>query len=85
MHMYARTCFILTKRFAMHEPLTFAQRHHSGILMTGGGGGGGGGLTEVHILFPENPNFRICLPKSIPAFLAYPKNSHTNSKLLCYC
>ena len=45
------------------------------------GGRGGGGLTEVHILYPKNPNFGIFLPKKHPYILAYPKNSHTNSKL----
>ena len=35
-----------------------AQGPHSHILMTGEGGS-----TEVHILYPKNPNFRIYLPK----------------------
>ena len=35
-------------------------------------GGGVGGPTEVHILCPKNHNFRICLPKKITTFLAYP-------------
>ena len=50
------------------------QGPHSDILMTGG-------LTVVHILYPKKPNFRICLPKKIPTFLAYPKKSHTSRKL----
>ena len=50
-----------------------------------GGGGGGGGPTEVHILYPKNTNFRICLPQNPYVSIAYPKKSHTNSKLhLCY-
>ena len=31
--------------------------------LQGGGGGEGGSLTEVHISYPKNLNFRICLPK----------------------
>ena len=44
------------------------QGPHSHILMTGVGG-----PTEVHILYPKNPNFRICLPKKIPNFFSIPK------------
>ena len=29
--------------------------------------------TEVHILYPKNPNFRICLPKKNPTFFSIPK------------
>ena len=36
-------------------------------------GEGGGGLTEVHILYPKNHNFRICLPKKVTTFLSIPK------------
>ena len=42
---------------------------HSDILRMGGGG-----PTEVHIIYPKNPNFRICLPKKIIMFLVYQKN-----------
>ena len=50
----------------------------------------GGGPTEVHILYPQKPNFRIfVLPppqKKIPQktftyVFSIPKNSHTSSKL----
>ena len=34
-----------------------------------------GGPTEVHILYPKNDNFIICLPKKSLLFLAYPKKS----------
>ena len=44
-------------------------------MMGGGRGGRGGGVTEVHMLYPKNPNFRICLPEKIPTFLAYRKKS----------
>ena len=53
------------------------EKSHSDILMMGmggGGGGRGGGPTEAHILYPKNPNFRICLPKKVPTILAFPKN-----------
>ena len=39
------------------------------------GEGGGGGPTEVHILYPKNHNFRICLPKKITTFFSIPKKS----------
>ena len=70
---------------------------HSHILMMGGGGGGI--QLRFNLYSPKNPNFRICLPKKIPTFLACPKNPsvflhqqtvlqiyHISSKLhLCYC
>ena len=35
-----------------------------------------GGIRQRFIFYtPKNPNFRICLPKKIPTFLAYPKKS----------
>ena len=43
-----------------------SQGSHSHILMTGG-------PTEVHILYPKNPSFRICLPKKISTFFSIPK------------
>ena len=33
---------------------------------------GEGGPTEVHILYPKNHNFKICLPQKITTLLAYP-------------
>ena len=58
------------------------QEPYSDIFV--GRGGGELGPTEVHILYPKNPNFRICRPKKIPTFPAYrsPKKTHTNSKLV---
>ena len=58
---------------------------HSHILMTGkrreGEGGGGGGPTEVHILYPKNPNFRICLRKKIPTLFIIPKKIPHKQKI----
>ena len=39
------------------------------------GGGGGGCPTEVHILLPKNPNFKVCLPKTIPTFFSIPEKN----------
>ena len=73
---------------------------HSHILMMGKGGGGRGVIQlRFNLYSPKNPNFRICLPKKIPTFLACPNNPsvflhqqvalqiyHISSKLhLCYC
>ena len=47
-----------------------------------------GGEVRQRLVFStkKNPNFRICLPKKILNFLAYPKKSLTSSKLrLSYC
>ena len=41
---------------------------------TRGVGGGGGGDRGSYSIPPKNHNFRICLPKKITTFLAYPKN-----------
>ena len=57
--------------FSIDKQGRYPQGPHSQILMMGGGGGGG--PTEVHNLYPKNHNFRICLPKKITTFLAYPK------------
>ena len=60
-----------------------SQGPHSDILMTGGGS------TEVHILYPKHPSFRICLPKNFSTLFSTPPpppKSHISSKLrLCYC
>ena len=38
-------------------------------------GGGGGGVRQRFIFYTQNShNFKICLPKKITTFLAYPKN-----------
>ena len=59
---------------------------------SGGGGGGRGeervrGATEVHnIVYPKKPQLQNLSTPKIPTILAYPKNSHTSSKLcLCQC
>ena len=53
----------------------YDQRRHRtpGAPLTYFNDGVGGGPTEVHILYPKNPNFRICLPKKNPTFFSIPK------------
>ena len=52
-----------------------AQGLHSWLLMTGGGGGG---VRQRFIIYtPKNQNFRICLPKKITTFLAYPQKTRS--------
>ena len=61
-----------------HSP---QELHSHIILWTGsGGGGGGGGLTEVHILYPRNPQIQ-----KIPTFLHTPPPPKKNPTLAVNC
>ena len=60
----------LTQWFASYFNTLGMGPHDEG----GGRGGGGGGDRGSYSIPPKNHNFRICLPKKITTFLAYPKN-----------
>ena len=79
----------LTCRFGTLNPLVSYKVFDASpfVYLSGALNDGGGGPTEVLIIYPKKSHFRICLPKKIPMFLAYPKNSTptVNCSLIHYC